>query len=127
MRISDWSSDVCSSDLPDTFGGDLDDIPEAKPHRRISPRSCAGGGAGDDHVAGLERDEGRNVADQKAKAEDHPRRAVVLPQLAIDPGGEADVGDLALVVKRDRSEEHTSELQSLMRISYAVFCLKQKN
>src|SRR3546814_2899743 len=29
--------------------------------------------------------------------------------------------------KRDRSEEHTSELQSLMRISYAVFCLKKKN
>src|SRR3546814_3796327 len=29
--------------------------------------------------------------------------------------------------KADRSEEHTSELQSLMRISYAVFCLKKKN
>src|SRR3546814_8946464 len=33
---------------------------------------------------------------------------------------------LAAVVKRERSEEHTSELQSLMRISYAVFCLKKK-
>src|SRR3546814_6099602 len=31
------------------------------------------------------------------------------------------------LMKRERSEEHTSELQSLMRISYAVFCLKQKN
>src|SRR3546814_18321229 len=72
MRISDWSSDVCSSDL----------------------------------VAGLERDEGRNVADQKEKDEDHPRRAVVLPQLAIDPGGEADVGDLDLVVKRDQPWSH---------------------
>src|SRR3546814_3282892 len=38
------------------------------------------------------------------------------------PGGRQFVGDL----HRGRSEEHTSELQSLMRISYAVFCLKQK-
>src|SRR3546814_9483163 len=34
---------------------------------------------------------------------------------------------LAAIVFKDRSEEHTSELQSLMRISYAVFCLKKKN
>src|SRR3546814_12843065 len=89
MRISDWSSDVCSSDL----------------------------------VAGLERDEGRNVADQKAKAEDHPRRAVVLPQLAIDPGGEADVGDLALVVKRDQPRSHRAarvEVLALRHVEIAV-------
>src|SRR3546814_2492848 len=35
-------------------------------------------------------------------------------------------GDIVLVTQRERSEEHTSELQSLMRISYAVFCLKKK-
>src|SRR3546814_9862468 len=35
--------------------------------------------------------------------------------------------DFICVVRRERSEEHTSELQSLMRISYAVFCLKKKN
>src|SRR3546814_1374233 len=35
--------------------------------------------------------------------------------------------DLSICGGRDRSEEHTSELQSLMRISYAVFCLKKKN
>src|SRR3546814_5561716 len=35
--------------------------------------------------------------------------------------------EFGFVVHLDRSEEHTSELQSLMRISYAVFCLKQKN
>src|SRR3546814_5053086 len=34
---------------------------------------------------------------------------------------------LSALTKADRSEEHTSELQSLMRISYAVFCLKKKN
>src|SRR3546814_10339235 len=47
-----------------------------------------------------------------------------LPQLiaAAGPGGEV----LLLADQGDRSEEHTSELQSLMRISYAVFCLKKK-
>src|SRR3546814_11337343 len=125
MRISDWSSDVCSSDLaratgrlpgawpcrrsrfrlhgvaqqPDTFGGDLDDIPEAKPHRRIPPRTCAGGGAGDDHVAGLGREEGRNVAYQKATADEKQRHAIVLPQHAIEPGGEAAVGEMEHGVK----------------------------
>src|SRR3546814_8022291 len=52
------------------------------------------------------------------------------------PGMEAAFVDIATPknavlyrgdVQYDRSEEHTSELQSLMRISYAVFCLKQKN
>src|SRR3546814_15953202 len=79
--------------------------------------------AGDEHVAGLERDECRNVADQKAKAEDHPRRAVVLPQLAIDPGGEADVGDLALVVKRDQPWSHRAarvEVLALRHVELAV-------
>src|SRR3546814_8834150 len=42
-----------------------------------------------------------------------------------DPSGERDAG--ALRVQWTRSEEHTSELQSLMRISYAVFCLKKTN
>src|SRR3546814_3111906 len=49
-----------------------------------------------------------------------------------DPGKERDaalalIGQGADVVTHHRSEEHTSELQSLMRISYAVFCLKKKN
>src|SRR3546814_6280296 len=45
----------------------------------------------------------------------------------VDYGGQGGFGDIALHPDfADRSEEHTSELQSLMRISYAVFCLKQK-
>src|SRR3546814_606468 len=44
---------------------------------------------------------------------------------ALDRGG-FDLGHQAVVERGDRSEEHTSELQSLMRISYAVFCLKKK-
>src|SRR3546814_8774434 len=44
----------------------------------------------------------------------------------IQPGGATIGAGTGLVVHEDRSEEHTSELQSLMRISYAVFCLKNK-
>src|SRR3546814_2054878 len=42
-------------------------------------------------------------------------------------GRDPDLYDQPNEVRLDRSEEHTSELQSLMRISYAVFCLKKKN
>src|SRR3546814_5450346 len=41
-------------------------------------------------------------------------------------GGHADADDPGPMIEKPRSEEHTSELQSLMRISYAVFCLKKK-
>src|SRR3546814_8189889 len=43
-----------------------------------------------------------------------------------DGGGDADCRTIAPFFHLNRSEEHTSELQSLMRISYAVFCLKKK-
>src|SRR3546814_2788603 len=49
------------------------------------------------------------------------------PRRTIGPKGRADMEmDIAITQMTKRSEEHTSELQSLMRISYAVFCLKQK-
>src|SRR3546814_3051231 len=58
------------------------------------------------------------------------RRLVPEDELGHDPHGDADRPERALLLPRHRrplrSEEHTSELQSLMRISYAVFCLKKK-
>src|SRR3546814_4187447 len=51
-------------------------------------------------------------------------RTVDIPVIA--SGGVADIGDIHALRGHVRSEEHTSELQSLMRISYAVFCLKKK-
>src|SRR3546814_4737610 len=82
MRISDWSSDVCSSDLSAVgcptswiYGGDW-----RTPAKRRAPGSW-------------------------------PVRPIARPSVSRSLG---------------RSEEHTSELQSLMRISYAVFCLKKK-
>src|SRR3546814_6418118 len=94
MRISDWSSDVCSSDL----------VRSARLQRW--------------RLAFLLR----------ALLHDPQRRH--LSVLVFAPVyGAVRVGNLdaALVEDLLRSEEHTSELQSLLRITYAVFCLKKKN
>src|SRR3546814_2493895 len=108
MRISDCSSDVCSSDL---LGLELLPPVAERPHRqRVDPGPEAGG---DDEGLDTERAAQRFVlvldvaGDQGAVAERH------------HPGAEPLGG-------AGRSEEHTSELPSLMRISYAVFCLKKK-
>src|SRR3546814_6535157 len=96
MRISDWSSDVCSSDLPGAG---------AAPRRSGLRRGPAAGAA--------------------RGALHGPLRAAALHRRARDHG--ADAADVRVRrTRRARSEEHTSELQSLMRISYAVFCLKKK-
>src|SRR3546814_1469866 len=102
MRISDWSSDGCSSDL--RTGG------EPCPHER--------------RREARQRRDGPRLAGRAAR----PREAVMC-----DP---FDPDTTPAPARREpsrrcrplaRSEEHTSELQSLMRISYAVFCLKKKN
>src|SRR3546814_1580515 len=113
MRISDWSSDVCSSDL--------------FPGQEIA--QLAREAAADDRQARAHRrsrrlvEEGdrffRNIG---AVAEEIDRHA---PVRRIGAFGRA-VGAQRLLHAR-RSEEHTSELQSLMRISYAVFCLTNNN
>src|SRR3546814_2520107 len=87
MRISDWSSDVCSSDLVP--------VPEGSP-ARLADR----------------------LVDVRIEAA-HPNS--LTGSLAIAPQTAAQANS-----EVGRSEEHTSELQSLMRISYAVFCLKTK-
>src|SRR3546814_7928917 len=114
MRISDWSSDVCSSDLGlhrDLLAGQRG---PQEAHHVAGP--LVGGLERDavpalhDHVgrrADAEREPARRRVGQRGHRLGHARR----------PTGE----------RRHRSEEHTSELQSLMRISYAVFCLKKKN
>src|SRR3546814_4903894 len=96
MRISDWSSDVCSSDLLDlltldsegvVFAGGLDRLPiHQLQHVGILPAAL------------LQAGDGQTAVQQPAR---HAKRQAVIG-----------------------SEEHTSELQSLMRISYAVFCLQ---
>src|SRR3546814_8925658 len=110
MRISDWSSDVCSSDLRDD--SPLDAVDETgeiaelgRRRRQLRPTRQS------QRLALVEAlDLGERVdlgLDQVGDAREHRRPL----------GGHH---------RRPRSEEHTSELQSLMRISYAVFCLKKK-
>src|SRR3546814_9779831 len=124
MRISDWSSDVCSSDLllqPD-------EVPE--PHGAV-PAGRGGkapvrrhGNAG--HLA---RVAGEDVLQASAALEvPEPHRAVVAGRnrVAAAVDQRHGVHRALVVVEHLRSEEHTSELQSLMRIPYAAFCLKKK-
>src|SRR3546814_2594662 len=108
MRISDWSSDVCSSDLaegkaaPGRQGTATHRSPHGQPDHALpqigeEPKKAP-------HQAGLKK-----IAMWVAQA-----------STGCTPAACAPFGPCV------RSEEHTSELQSLMRISYAVFCLKKK-
>src|SRR3546814_1988838 len=117
MRISDWSSDVCSSDLNLSF----DSARAFTTPRRLALV-----------VAGLPAQQPDVVEEKKGPKQGAPAQAIDgfmkangLASLDAAELRETDKGPFYFVVRR--SEEHTSELQSLMRISYAVFCLKKKN
>src|SRR3546814_2085993 len=106
MRISDWSSDVCSSDLD---GLERSSSLQAPDHGRslhlIQPVT--------------EKKVHYRACNERGDAH-YQRQAEAVPHhQAVSRG--------LIAQHRVRSEEHTSELQSLMRISYAVFCLKKKN
>src|SRR3546814_65651 len=169
MRISDWSSDVCSSDLHDA--GPPDAILRQRPRgdqlvhsgfnqwknygRRWSQNGKLDLGAdfaaqieqNHDKLTVIERNSKRvrgsridHEIDRRLPATPHfPRlldqkfiRLELVDDVGHRLGGKSrqarNVGPRKRPVKADgfRSEEHTSELQSLMRISYAVFCLKKK-
>src|SRR3546814_9404135 len=111
MRISDWSSDVCSSDLFVDGGA------------RFGTARVGGNMAGE--AAGANRP-GERGADKTGSEQCHPleQRRVVSP--AMSRRGHCTASASASAVARMRSEEHTSELTSLMRLSYAVFCLQKK-
>src|SRR3546814_2605989 len=123
MRISDWSSDVCSSDLGwRSRRGRPAWVPVRCPacSRRSPPERPvrASGGA---------HDQGGDVVARAVRQRqfDECRRGIEIP-CGENTAQVRVVGDLAQAIRAQRSEEHTSELQSLMRISYAVFCLKKK-
>src|SRR3546814_6420413 len=109
MRISDWSSDVCSSDLP----------------AAIEQLRIVAGSVG---VEFFPSEVGQKPVDiaRAALAEARKQYADVL---IVDTAGRTTVDEemMTEIAALHRSEEHTSELQSLMRSSYAVFCLKKKN
>src|SRR3546814_1522445 len=121
MRIRDWSSDVCSSDLR------ADDLVSL-----LTPV-----------IKGFGTDKGYEVATNAQQVfgghgyieEQGMSQYVRDARITMIYEGANGVQAMGLVGRKlaqnggraIRSEEHTSELQSLMRISYAVFCLKKKN
>src|SRR3546814_8936755 len=116
MRISDWSSDVCSSDLLQKATMTL--LKETKRHGKWYDDACGTALAlellGERWSLLIVRElmfGGRRFTDLRAG----------LPGISAKVLTERLEG-----LEQARSEEHTSELQSLMRISYAVFCLKKK-
>src|SRR3546814_5379539 len=98
MRISDWSSDVCSSDLGTNIVKLFVHTTQQEQDERLAARLST------------------PWKRWKTGTEDYRNRARREDYLAA-------MDDM---FRLTRSEEHTSELQSLMRISYAVFCLKKK-
>src|SRR3546814_7050111 len=119
MRISDWSSDVCSSDLGHRHQRERREDRTRKEIGSPPPQSSPGAVTvmADQRLDEQPGDRPRNPEDREIV----DRRAQRLEDAA-------DIGALEREPDLDaeRSEEHTSELQSLMRISYAVFCLKTK-
>src|SRR3546814_7215421 len=102
MRISDWSSDVCSSDLNriGLIGERFCPFPFAQCEERESHQ--------------------RTLAAHLGQQRTVEREKIALDRTGVIHGRAAPVRRRSV---GERSEEHTSELQSLMRISYAVFCL----
>src|SRR3546814_2684659 len=135
MRISDWSSDVCSSDLDPAqqlaHGHQVLRQLEVAERAEAAQVEQAAAGAGDAflHEAVGERDVGGVVQDCAVLLVHRRRgsRQCFAPgPLVLRAGIERIDTGLPCLLVLQRSEEHTSELQSLMRISYAVFCLNKK-
>src|SRR3546814_7913687 len=131
MRISDWSSDVCSSDL------EVGRVVE--PRRHLAESLEARVAVADHAVEGVHRLVGEKARQAEQQEPEHRRHEAVGKVLGGGLcGGAGDAGGIeARRVAPDdaadrqapalpRSEEHTSELQSLMRNSSAVFCLEKK-
>src|SRR3546814_4884741 len=143
MRISDWSSDVCSSDLGEAVElffagfGAIGEIGMRGGFVEVE-RLDIGGDHADQPFAGRElgdvdrglRKPARREQFEQPVAQQIDRADLAVERLADDLNDRAQLRRCRAArshhVMKARSEEHTSELQSLMRISYAVFCLKKK-
>src|SRR3546814_6277763 len=141
VRISDWSSDVCSSDLPsrphglrlvvDTLLGELAIQPRVELEVDAMPSTLSLVEAGEGYTL-LSYGPARHLIEagrMKSWTVVNPTlsRQLILVTSSQRPTTAATRA-LAQMIRNQvrRSEEHTSELQALMRTSYAVFCLKKK-
>src|SRR3546814_7575082 len=141
MRISDWSSDVCSSDLADLqgvvralarfTGHNFVVDPRVKGQLTLVSEAPVDQDTAYAMLLSALRMQGFAVVDVDGVSRVVPEADAKLlgtPVAGPRQAGSAYGGELITRVfplKFERSEEHTSELQSLMRISYAVFCLKK--
>src|SRR3546814_6294732 len=139
MRISDWSSDVCSSGLAvipepggrvvrtalrvELFAGRRLERGFVFSAPGLSLRFERIATHGREHVGGLFTAHHRDLRVRPGPKE--ARRICTTAHAVV--AGAVRAADQHREFRHLRSEEHTSELQSLMRISYAVFCLKKKN
>src|SRR3546814_3874012 len=114
MRISDWSSDVCSSDLKTVQFTQIDGMSSTQSPLVSKALAYAAAAHGSiDHV-------------RKYTGEPYIHHPIEVMEIVSSVPHTEDMLAAALLHDTiERSEEHTSELQSLMRISYAVFCLKK--
>src|SRR3546814_10389771 len=126
MRISDWSSDVCSSDLRGvTLSANYAYTRAAYDEYKL----VSGAAVKQLDCSGSYQPQGATIDLSCAPFLYTPRHQFSVTAI-YDLPVDANLGGISGSITyawTDRSEEHTSELQSLMRISYAVFCLKKKN
>src|SRR3546814_10197525 len=128
MRISDWSSDVCSSDLVERLGDTDEACTPGIQH--LDDLGKVGQAPGqpvdlvdDDHIDPSRLHLGEELLQPRAI---HIAARIAAIIVIVRKQHPAFVPLAQDIDGAGRSEEHTSELQSLMRISYAVFCLKKK-
>src|SRR3546814_9422226 len=147
MRISDWSSDVCSSDLD--FAGrqcdvdalvriKIDPVPQGRVelHHDKLEAMLIELDRHDDEPGGREGEEPQDEGQLRARKPHHHLMCDELAAAGKIAGVALDIAARAMMGQRDRfaaradvltrSDEHTAELHPLIRISYAVFCLKKK-
>src|SRR3546814_1571118 len=139
MRISDWSSDVCSSDLTSPTNRDRASDGSSKILAQAASTLSLGGSDRKPTGNSMTRKIQAKAPEGKLSRTSSRRFSMVakLCKAHSRTSGKSDsclpsscqrlsTADTRNSSARIRSEEHTSELQSLMRISYAVFCLKKK-
>src|SRR3546814_7968222 len=121
MRISDWSSDVCSSDLlRQHLARDL--LGHVWLHVLLALEGVVELAPGGKRVGRLRFEDRHHQPRLRLRDRDEQRAGGDVARLRLPAAFQRQ----ALVALDRRSDEHTSELQSLMRISYAVFCLTNK-
>src|SRR3546814_3422978 len=140
MRISDWSSDLCSSDLPRQIGDATGFVAVSSGKGTVVALKSDGtiwawggniqgqlgqgtSGWGTDSATPLQVGTDTDWVSVNAN---YGSLHAIKADGSLWAWGQNTSGQLGVGDKVQRSEEHTSELQSLMRISYAVFCLKKK-